>query len=60
MTLPEIADYMLKIGCQQAMNFDGGGSSTLWVLGNVINSPSEGKERPSANALIVLRKDSRR
>lgn len=56
MTLPELADYMVKIGCQQAMNLDGGGSATLWVCGNVVNSPSEGQERPGANALILLQK----
>lgn len=56
MTLPELATYMVKLGCQKAMNFDGGGSSTLWALGNVMNSPSEGRERPAANALILMRK----
>jgi hypothetical protein len=59
MTFPEMADYMLKLGCQQAMNFDGGGSATLWALGDVRNSPSEGQERPAANALVVVRKNSR-
>ncbi len=59
MTFPELADYMLKLGCQHAMNFDGGGSATLWALGEVRNSPSEGQERPAANALVVLRKNSR-
>jgi exopolysaccharide biosynthesis protein len=59
MTFPELADYMLKLGCQQAMSFDGGGSATLWALGDVRNSPSEGQERPAANALVVVRKNSR-
>ena len=57
MTLPELATYMVKLGCQEAMNLDGGGSATLWVLGNVMNSPSEGKERPAANALILVHKE---
>ena len=56
MTLPELAAYMIKLGCDEAMNFDGGGSATLWVMGNVMNSPSEGKERPSANALVLVQK----
>jgi hypothetical protein len=56
MTFPELADYLVKIGCDEAMNFDGGGSATLWALGAVRNSPSEGDERPSANALVVMRK----
>jgi hypothetical protein len=56
MTFPELADYLIKMGCSEAMNLDGGGSATLWALGNVRNSPSEGEERPSANALVVVRK----
>jgi hypothetical protein len=54
MTFPELADYMVKLGCEQAMNLDGGGSATLWVRGNVMNSPSEGHERPGANSLVIL------
>ena len=56
MTLPEIAEYMVKLGCLYAMNLDGGGSATMWVMGSVMNSPSEGQERPSANALVLLKK----
>jgi Phosphodiester glycosidase len=56
MTFPELANYMAKLGCEQAMNFDGGGSATLWAFGKVRNSPSEGEERPAPNALVVLKK----
>lgn len=56
MTLPELATYMLNLGCDEAMNLDGGGSATMVFLGNVINNPSEGQERPAANALVVVRK----
>jgi hypothetical protein len=59
MTFQELADYLLKLGCEQAMNLDGGGSATLWALGTVRSSPSEGQERPSPNALVVVRKNSR-
>lgn len=54
MTFPELAACMLRLGCEEAMNLDGGGSATLWVRGNVMNSPSEGRERPGANSLVVL------
>jgi hypothetical protein len=54
MTFPELADYMVKLGCEEAMNLDGGGSATFWIYGNVINSPSQGKERPAANALVLM------
>jgi hypothetical protein len=57
MTLAELADYMVKLGCQEAMNLDGGGSATCWVSGRVVNSPSQGRERPAANALVVLRRN---
>ena len=56
MTLPELAEYMLKLGCKEAMNLDGGGSTTLWAFGAIKNSPSEGQERPACNALVVLKK----
>jgi hypothetical protein len=58
MTFPELADYMASLGCQGAMNFDGGGSATLWAFGMVKNSPSEGDERPSPNALVLVKKAS--
>jgi len=59
MTFPELAQYMLKLGCDHALNFDGGGSATLWALGSVRNSPSEGQERPAPNALVVVKKNSK-
>jgi exopolysaccharide biosynthesis protein len=56
MTFAELADYMVKLGCEEAMSLDGGGSATCWVTGQVMNSPSEGRERPMANALVVVEK----
>jgi hypothetical protein len=57
MTFPELADYLLKLGCTEAMNLDGGGSSTIWVMGQVMNSPCYGHERDMANALVLVKKD---
>ena len=54
MTFSQLAKYMLDLGCEQAMNLDGGGSATLWAFGTVKNSPSEGQERPAPNALVVV------
>ncbi len=54
MTFPELADYLLKLGCQEAIGLDGGGSATCWANGSIRNSPSQGRERPAANALVVL------
>ena len=57
MTLPELAEYMMKLGCEEALNLDGGGSASMWVYGQVVNSPSEGQERGMANALVVIQKE---
>ncbi len=56
MTLPELADFMLDLGCTEAMNLDGGGSSTFWLDGKIMNSPSDGHERHIANGLILVQK----
>lgn len=39
MTIKELADFMLELGCIEALNLDGGGSSILVVDGVVINEP---------------------
>ncbi len=54
MTYPELASLMSELGCSHAMNLDGGGSSTLWLDGHIMNSPSDGHERRVANSLIVV------
>jgi Phosphodiester glycosidase len=59
MTLDELSAYLMKLGCQEAMNLDGGGSATLWYNGKVRNSPCDGQERAIANSLIVVRKNSK-
>jgi len=57
MTLDELGGFMTSLGCQEAMNFDGGGSATLWYEGEVRNSPCERAEREIANSLVVVRKN---
>lgn len=54
MSLDELAEFLLNAGCKEALNLDGGGSSTLFVRGAVVNRPSDGRERPVANALLLL------
>ncbi len=54
MTLPELAVFMHTIGCREAVNLDGGGSTTCWVRGSILNRPSDGRERSVANALALL------
>ena len=56
MSLVELAALMKEIGCTQALNLDGGGSTTFWLNGKVMNSPSDKHERAIANALVIVRK----
>lgn len=52
-SLPEMAAIMRRLGCVEAMNLDGGGSTTLAAVGLTLNRPSDGRERPVATALVV-------
>lgn len=52
-TIEELAGIMKRLGCQEAMNLDGGGSTALHIRGLTVNRPSDGKERPVSNALII-------
>ena len=38
--LLELADLMKELGCVTAYNLDGGGSSTIWFNGKVLNQPT--------------------
>jgi hypothetical protein len=53
-TLAELAALLLRLGARDAVNLDGGGSTALAVRDALVNAPSEGKERPVANALLVF------
>ena len=56
-TLNEWATILLKdFGAVNAINLDGGGSTELVVKGNIVNSPSDGRERPVADALILVKR----
>jgi hypothetical protein len=58
MTHQELAGQMVQSGCTEAINLDGGGSSTEWLGGRIMNSPSDGQERRVANALVfIIKKD---
>ena len=40
LTLKQLADFMQKLGATTAYNLDGGGSSTMYFDGEVINNPT--------------------
>ncbi|MFC5721524.1 phosphodiester glycosidase family protein [Streptomyces gamaensis] len=59
LTVAELADVMRDIGADDAVNLDGGGSSTLVTRergghASVRNHPSGGAERPVANGVGVF------
>jgi exopolysaccharide biosynthesis protein len=64
-TMLQLAEYMKSFGCIDALNLDGGGSSTMIVNNKIVNSPSgrdlygfTGKrgERPIADSILILSK----
>lgn len=65
MTLPQLAQRMVELGCVRAANLDGGGSTTLgatlpgYAEFTTVNTPSEGKQRPCANFLFFVRPTTR-
>ncbi len=55
MTIDELASLMAELGCVDAINLDGGGSTTMTVKGKVVNSPSDPTgERAVSDALLVF------
>ena len=58
-SLTETAEIMLRYGCRDAVNLDGGGSSTIAIRDPrtrklvTLNNPSDGRERSVANVLGV-------
>lgn len=52
-----LADIMREVGCSDAMNFDGGGSSELYTRAfGVRNHPSDGSERTVINSVWAVTK----
>lgn len=53
-TMANMAAKLLAAGCLNAFNLDGGGSTTLWYNGSVINNPSDaGGQRAIPSAMYV-------
>jgi len=60
LSLYDLAALLLEFGATDAMNLDGGGSTTMYLDGNVVNKPSdkEGERKVSDAILVTLRKPS--
>jgi len=54
MTYEDLAKAMMELGATDAINLDGGSSSTFVVKDKVINRPSGGKERHVLNAVFIV------
>ena len=53
-SLPEMAEIMLRLNAVDAMNLDGGGSTSLLLKDQYLNAPSDGKARPVADCLLIF------
>jgi exopolysaccharide biosynthesis protein len=61
MTLQQLAQEFVERGATVAYNLDGGGSSTMWLNGKVINSPTDGHragERSVSDIIYIGREES--
>jgi hypothetical protein len=57
MSLFELRALAQRLGLKNALNLDGGGSTTMWVAGTIVNSPSDAAgARRVSDALIVTRR----
>jgi len=55
MTIAELEGLMIELGSVEAVNLDGGGSTTMVIRGKAVNSPSDPTgERPVSDALLVF------
>lgn len=55
MTLVELRELARHLGLTGAVNLDGGGSTTMWVAGEIVSSPSDATgPRPVSDALLVM------
>ncbi|MCR4707384.1 MAG: phosphodiester glycosidase family protein [Clostridiales bacterium] len=53
-SIPQLQKLFLDEGAEFAFNLDGGGSTSLYFLGNVVNMPSGGKERSVSDIILFM------
>lgn len=51
-SLTELAEILINLGCVEAMNLDGGGSTQMAIPDQYINSPSEVRSVPTILAVV--------
>ncbi len=55
LTLYELANILIELGATEAINLDGGSSSTFVVNDEVVNQPSGRQEREVLNAVFITK-----
>lgn len=56
LTLTELAYFMKSLGCINAINLDGGGSTVMYVNGSIVNRPPQPGGIALSNALVISKK----
>lgn len=60
MSFAELQGLSRRLGLRSAMNLDGGGSTTMWVAGEIVNHPSDpGGARKVSDAIVVVPRERR-
>lgn len=58
LTLVELAKLMKSFGCTNAINLDGGGSTVMYVKGQIVNHPHQPGGIALSNALVISKKST--
>lgn len=53
LTTAQVANILKDLGCVEALNLDGGGSTCMLVNGNPVFTPSDGSQRAVANTVMI-------
>lgn len=56
LTLYELANLMYSLGCINAINLDGGGSTVMYVNGAIVNNPPQPGGIALSNAIVITKK----
>ncbi len=56
LSLPELTYFFQRLQVTDAYNLDGGGSSTMVIKGEIMNKPSDPKERRRCDAVLLYKK----
>lgn len=57
LTLVELANLMHSLGCTNAINLDGGGSTVMYVKGQIVNHPHQPGGISLSNAIVISKKN---